>query len=96
MRQTVLITLESRDPVTVRFDGRDIRAWETKHHKSALREPMSVSMLSWLGWHAAKRQGVMAPELHDWSAFDAACQWVEGVKEEPTDPTQTAPGDGSS
>lgn len=90
--QKVRLDLDDGREVEVSYDGRDIRAWETKHHKSALVESMSLSMLTWLGHHAAVRTGVLNGEMKEYSAFDAACISVEGVRdEEPPDPTKPKP-----
>jgi hypothetical protein len=67
---------------------------------------MSVSMLSWLGWNAARRQGLLNGSHSTWAQFDAVCIGVEGAADdEETDaeldppstttaPTPESPGDG--
>lgn len=87
--QKVKLELDDGREIETTYDGRDIRAWEAKHRKSALIESMSLSMLTWLGHHAAVRTGALNGEMKDYSAFDAACISVEGVRDvEPPDPTQ--------
>ena len=79
MRQRVALEIEGRDDLAVVFDGRDVWAWETRHRRSALKEPTSVSMLSWLGWHAASRQGLLDDT---WEVFDGVCVGVVSVPDE--------------
>lgn len=101
LRQKVRMELEDGREIETVYSAVDLRAWETKFRKSSLVEPMSVSMLSWLGWHAAVRQNQVNGELTRWEAFDAVCESVqatrmdeEGMAE--TDPTQSSPGGDSS
>lgn len=84
LRQKVRLELESGDPIEVVFDGRDLRAWENQFRKSSLAEPMSVSMLTWLGWHAANRQGLLDGKYEKYDDFDNACVGVQGIREDPT------------
>ena len=100
LRQKVKLELEDGTEVVAEYSAIDLRAWENKHAKSSLVEQMSVSMLTWLGWSAAVRQGLVDGQLKDWRNFDAACVSVEGVApEEPETPTQAgesippSPGD---
>lgn len=87
--QQVRLDLEDGREIQVTYDGRDIRAWEARHRKSALVEAMSLSMLTWLGHHAAVRTGAINGDLSTYDAFDKVCASVEGIKaEEPPDPTQ--------
>jgi hypothetical protein len=82
LRQHVKLELEDGKEVVVEFSAIDYRAWETKHKRSSLDEPMSVSMLSWLGWNAAHRQGLLNGSGDTWEAFDAILASVEGVPDE--------------
>lgn len=91
LTQKVRLELDDGRVVEATYDGRDLRAWEAKHHKSALIESMSIGMLTWLGHHAAVRSGEVNGELKTYEAFDAVCVSVEGVKEESPDPTPPKP-----
>jgi hypothetical protein len=88
--------------VIAEYSAVDLRAWETQSGKSSLSEPMSISMLTWLGWNAAVRHGLVDGQLKDWKVFDAACTSVAGVRDDPPTkaPGKTAtrkrPGVGSS
>jgi hypothetical protein len=82
LRQKVRLELEDGTEVLAEYSAIDLRAWEKQNRKSALDEPMSVSMLSWLGWSAAKRQGAINGAYDTYEKFDAACTSVEGVHEE--------------
>lgn len=88
LRQKVRLELEDGQEVVVEYSAIDLRAWETKHRKSALDESLSVSMLSWLGWNAGKRQGLLNGAYDTYDKFDAACASVEGVRDEEERPTQ--------
>lgn len=88
LRQKVKLELDSGQEVVVEYSAIDLRAWETKHRKSALDESLSVSMLSWLGWNAAHRQGLLNGEASTYEAFDAICASVEGVADEDERPTK--------
>lgn len=88
--QTVRLDLEDGREVRTTYDGRDIRAWESKHGQSALVENMSLSMLTWLGHHAAVRTGAINGELSTYEAFDRVCVSVEGVREPPDPPKPAA------
>jgi hypothetical protein len=103
LAQKVRLELEDGREIEAVYDGRDIRAWEGKFRQSSLTADMSVSMLSWLGWHAAVRQNLVNGELSTWEKFDAACVDVSGVREPDPTPvkkkgaaTRKAPGGGSS
>jgi hypothetical protein len=103
LAQKVRLELDDGRKIEATYDGRDLRAWESKTHKSALAEQMSLGMLTWLGHHAGVRAGVIDGELKDYAKFDEACVSVEGVRddvnEEPPDPTKASPktaGDDSS
>jgi hypothetical protein len=101
LRQKVRLEYDHDGDLVVEYSGIDLRAWETEYGQSALDARMSVSMLTWLGHHAAVRQGLLDAELKDYQAFDQVCASVEGV---PADrppkaaakSTRKAPGDGSS
>jgi hypothetical protein len=92
LRQKVQLEFEhdggTRQVVT-EYSAVDLRAWEGEHHKSALNTPMSVSMLTWLGHHAAVRQGQINGDLKTYQAFDQACLDVQGV----ADPGPTRAGE---
>jgi hypothetical protein len=103
LRQKLKIELQDGSEVVTEYSAIDLRAWEKANRKSSLDEPMSVSMLTWLGWNAAKRQGAINGAYDTFDAFDAVCTSVEGVSEEvdeedsPTKParkagTRKAPG----
>lgn len=85
LRQKVKLELEDGSEVLAEYSAIDLRIWEKTHRKSALDEPMSVSMLTWLGWNAAKRQGSINGAYDTYDKFDAACTSVEGVNDEPED-----------
>ena len=89
LRQKVRLELQDGTEVVAEYSAIDLRAWETAFRKSSLGEPMSVSMLSWLGWSAGKRQGVLNGEFETYEKFDAVCVSVEGVRDEPV-PTAAA------
>lgn len=82
LRQKVRLELEDGTEVVTEYSAIDLRLWETQNRRSALNEPMSVSMLTWLGWSAAKRQGSINGAYAEYESFDAACVNVEGVKAE--------------
>lgn len=89
LRQKLSIELEDGTEVVAEYSAIDMRAWERENKRSALNEPMSVSMLSWLGWSAAKRQGSINGAYDTFEKFDAACVSVEGVRAEVV-PTRAA------
>jgi hypothetical protein len=78
--------------LVVEYSAIDLRAWEASFHESALAADMSVSMLTWLGHHAAVRQGQLNGPLRPWKSFDEVCFSVEGVRDEegPTKPPRKA------
>lgn len=89
LRQKVRLELEpgsEPESLEVVFDGRDLRAWENQYRRSSLAEPMSVAMLTWLGWHAAKRQDMWDGKYEKYEDFDKVCVGVQGIKTE--DPTK--------
>ena len=89
LRQKLKIELEDGTEVVAEYSAIDLRAWERENRRSSLGEPMSVSMLSWLGWSAAKRQGSINGAYDTFEKFDAACVSVEGAQAEPV-PTKAA------
>jgi hypothetical protein len=98
LRQKLKIELEDGSEVVAEYSAIDFRAWEKVNRRSSLGEPMSVTMLTWLGWSAAKRQGSINGAYDTYEKFDAACVSVEGVRE-PVPPvaakkaaTRKAPG----
>lgn len=99
LRQKLHLELEDGTTLEPVYDGRDLRAWETKHGKSSLVGPMSLSQLTWLGWAAAKREGSINGQFDRYEAFDAQCVEVRGMaldatSEESPDPTQSDPSGG--
>jgi hypothetical protein len=85
LQQKVQLELEDGTEITVTYDGRDLRAWESRYKKSALVEPMSLSMLTFLGWSAGKRTEQLNGQFDRYEAFDAACTSVQGVRDEEED-----------
>lgn len=95
LRQTVRLEIaDGTEPeprqVEVTYDGRDLRAWEVAFGKSALTEDVSISLLTWCGWHAAKRQGLLNGNAETFKAFDDICTDVSGVRDTAR-PTKAAP-----
>jgi hypothetical protein len=82
LRQKVRLELEDGTQVDTEYSAIDLRAWEKENKRSALNEPVSVSMLTWLGWSAAKRNGSINGAYDTYPKFDAACVSVEGVGDE--------------
>jgi hypothetical protein len=82
LRQKVRLELQDGTEVVAEYSAIDLRAWEKLNRKSALNEPVSVSMLTWLGWSAGKRQGVLNGAYDTFEKFDVACTSVEGVEAE--------------
>ena len=78
MRYSARLLMEDGDPIEVVVDGRDIRKWESKEEASYLQSTLSVSILTELGFFAAKRTG--KTELN-WAEFSAACVGVEAADE---------------
>jgi hypothetical protein len=92
LAQKVKLLLDDGREIETTYDGRDLRAWEAANKKSALVESMSLSMLTWLGHHAAVRRGELNGDLKEYRAFDQVCLSVEGMRdEEPPDPTPAKP-----
>lgn len=85
LRQKVRLELDDGSEVTAEYSAVDLRAWEKANKRSALREPMSVTMLTWLGWSAARRQGAINGAYDTFEKFDVACLDVAGVDDEPED-----------
>lgn len=104
-RNTVELDIEGRtEPLTVTYSAIDYRRYEAEFHKSVLIEPLSMTMLTFLGWSAARRQGLLNGSYEKWREFDAVCTGVRTVQddddEQGTDgearPTQQGVGDNSS
>lgn len=92
--QRVRLELEDGTAVEATYDGRDIRRWEGKYARSALGVPMTLSMLTYFGWAAAKREGTLNGEFDKYEAFDAVCIAVTGAQPEepePPDPSEPPP-----
>jgi hypothetical protein len=81
LRQKLKLELLDGTEVETEYSGIDLRAWEKVNRRSSLGEPMSVTMLTWLGWSAAKRNGSINGAYDTYEKFDAACVSVEGVRE---------------
>lgn len=96
LTQKVRLELDDGREITTTYDGRDLRAWESQHRKSALVESMSLSMLTWLGHHAAVRRGELNGEMKDYKAFDAACVSVQGMRDEPDEEAEPDPTKGKA
>lgn len=82
LRQKVKFELEDGKEIVTEYSAIDLRAWETENGKSSLTAEMSISMLSWLGWHGGVRRGDVDGELKDWQKFDACCESVEALRDE--------------
>lgn len=100
-KSTVELTIEGRaEPITVTYSAVDLRRYEGQFNKSVLIEPMSMTMLTYLGWSAARRQGLLNGSHEKWKDFDEVCTGVRSVPDEETDdesrPTQNEVGDDSS
>lgn len=89
LKQKLKIELEDGTEVLAEYSAIDLRAWETANRRSSLGEPMSVTMLTWLGWSAAKRTGAINGAYDTYEKFDAACVSVEGLRSDPV-PTEAA------
>jgi hypothetical protein len=95
--QRLELSVQDGADIQVNYDGRDLRAWEGEFDRSALTEDLSVTMLCWLGWNAAKRQGLLNGHPSSWEGFDSVCTGVRVVRDESApansaDPTQPSPG----
>jgi hypothetical protein len=103
-RNTVELDVDGRDdPIRVTYSAVDYRRYEAQFHKSVLVEPLSMTMLTYLGWSAARRQGILNGSYEKWADFDAVCTGVRTITEDdddegedPNRPTQTGVGDNSS
>lgn len=80
--QKVELDVEDGEPVTVTYSAVDLRRYESQFHKSVLVEPMSLTMLTFLGWSAAKRQGLLNGHYEKWVDFDAVCTGVRTIADE--------------
>jgi hypothetical protein len=91
LRQKVRLELVDGTEIVVEYDAREFRAWEKANHgESALGQRITVSMLTWLGWHAAKREGSINGAYDTFEKFDAACVDVDGVGDAKPVPTKAA------
>lgn len=79
LRQKVRLELDDGTAFEATYDARDLRAWESKFNRSSLVGPMSLSMLTFLGWSAAKRDGSINGAFDRYEAFDARCVDVRGM-----------------
>lgn len=100
--QRVELTVVDRDdPIEATYDARDIRAYEAATGKSAL-DGLTVTALTYFGWSAARRAGLLNGTGETWTAFDAVCTGVRVIGEtkdvRPTrrSRTQKRASDGSS
>lgn len=92
LKQRVKLEIEDHDDVDVVFDGRDLRAWEVRHKRSAMQEPVGFSLLTWCGWHAAKRQSLLTGlngTGETYEKFDAICTSVEGLSDDDEAPDES-------
>jgi hypothetical protein len=100
MRQTVELEIEGHEEkITVTYTAVDLRRYETYSHKSVLVEPMSMTMLTYLGWSAAMRTGAINGPLKEWKTFDEQCIGVKTIAAEEDQeprPTKRSRGGGSS
>lgn len=78
LRQRVHLELADGTELEAVYDGRDLRAWETRTKQSSLVGPMSLNMLTFLGWSAAKRDGSINGQFERYEAFEAQCVDVQG------------------
>ena len=80
------VVLEGRDPFTVHWDGRDVRAWEAHTGKSWLTDDdarLSLTTVAYVGWSAARRAGKFDGS---WADFDAAAVDVAAPEVEEDEP----------
>lgn len=84
LKQRIRLELEDGTEVETEYDGRDLRAWEAEFEQSALGERLSVSMLTWLGHHAAIRRGDLNGAMTEYEAFDKVCVSVQALRTRPT------------
>lgn len=89
--QRIRMTLVDGREFEATYDGRDIRLWERSEKKPALGVPMTLDMLTWFGWSAAHREGILNGEFDRYEQFDAVCVAVEGVKPDEAEPDPTQP-----
>ena len=82
LRQKVRLELDDGTELTTTYDGRELRQWEARTGKSSLVEPMSLSMLTFLGWAACKRDGQLNGSYAKFEEFDKACVDVQGMRDE--------------
>lgn len=82
LKQKVRLELVDGTEVEATYDGRDLRAWETRSGKPAIGIAMSLSMLTFLGWNAARREGSLNGSFTKYEEFDKACTWVQGVRDD--------------
>ena len=72
--ERLTLTVEGLDdPVTVTYSAVDLRAYEAAFDVSVLSTPRSLTMLTWLGWHAAERTGAINGDLAKYADFDRRC-----------------------
>ena len=91
--QRVRLELEDGSSVEAGYDGRDIRAWEAKYGRTAIGVPMTLSMLTFFGWSAARREGTLNGQFAKYEAFDAVCVAVAGVPSEQAEPEPEDPSE---
>jgi hypothetical protein len=94
LRQKVRLELEDGTEILTEYNGVDHRAWEKVNQgKSSLREPIDLTRLTWLGWNAAKRRGLINGAYDSFEDFDAVCAdvgWVGDEEPVPTVPAKKA------
>jgi hypothetical protein len=94
--QKVELDVADGDPITVTYSAVDLRRYESQFHKSVLIEPMSLTMLTYLGWSAAKRQGLLGGRYAKWVDFDAVCTGVKTIPDEVEDGESPDPPQGDT
>lgn len=93
LRQRLRLELDDGEEIEATYDGRDLRAWESKYNKSSLVGPMSLSQLTFLGWSAARREGSINGKFERYESFEAVCVDVRGIREEGAEPDPPRPSD---
>jgi hypothetical protein len=85
LKQRVQLDLEDGTEIQTAYDGRDLRAWEGRSGKPAIGTDMTLSMLAFLGYSAAKRDGQLNGSYTRYEDFDKVCTWVQILNDEDTD-----------
>jgi hypothetical protein len=69
---------------SVTADMRDMRAWEREHKEAFAVDNPDLGRLSYLAWHAARREATYSGSFLE---FDANCTSVSEVDESEINPT---------